>query len=526
MRPEINNRVCENHALETVRFKAGQTYGEPIQYVCKKKRATEELNEQIDLFNDYLDEANAEARNIELGTYQSAVGTAYKAILREDEWEDEKDIVPFRIFIPSPMNTFVVYSSKNGKPMMSVQELKDVDGNQYYQCYSKDRYFIIQNGKVKDYGINGFDGIPIVEYPNNAERLSDIEICITMFDTINNMQSNRMDPATTKSFIYDNWACQTGKGPDKARKQVKNMLWKFYQKYGIDGYVLQTDIKGYYPNMSHRAVKDIFKEYLDEESHEMVCDILDAQYKGDVGYNPGSQMVQIAGITLLNPVDHYIKETLRGKYYVRYMDDGWHLEHSKEKLEQNLVMIERKLKECGCTLNRKKTKITRLSKGFVFLGFRYMVSDTGKITMKIVSENVRHERRKLRKMVCKSKQGVIPKEKVDECYSSWRNHALKGKRFTVSATAGTPEEISAGIVPTYDRYITRYKNSCCDNDIEYEEGMAVWVDKIPKIDDSGNLVLNEEGVPVTLPDYTLKKIIDTARGSVARYGIKMLSGSE
>ena len=76
---------------------------------------------------------------------------------------------------------------------MSVQELKDVDGNQYYQCYSKDRYFIIQNGKVKDCGINGFDGIPIVEYPNNAERLSDIEICITMFDTINNMQSNRMD---------------------------------------------------------------------------------------------------------------------------------------------------------------------------------------------------------------------------------------------------------------------------------------------------------------------------------------------
>lgn len=193
VRPEINNRVCENHALETVRFKTSQTYGEPIQYVCKKKKATEELNEQIDLFNDYLDEANTEARNIELGTYQSAVGTAYKAILKEDEWKEGKDIIPFRIFIPSPINTFVVYSSNNGKAMLSVQELKDIEGNQYYQCYSKDQYFIIQNGKVKDYGINGFDGIPIVEYPNNAERLSDIEICITMFDTINNMQSNRMD---------------------------------------------------------------------------------------------------------------------------------------------------------------------------------------------------------------------------------------------------------------------------------------------------------------------------------------------
>ena len=101
------------------------------------------------------------------------------------------------------------------------------------------------------------------------------------------------------------------------------------------------------------------------------------------------------------------------------------------------------------------------------------------------------------------------------------------KRFTVSATAGTPEEISAGIVPTYDRYITRYKNSCCENDIEYEEGMAVWVDKIPQIDDSGNLVMEEDGItPATPPDYTLKKIIDTARGSVARYGIKKVGGSE
>lgn len=96
------------------------------------------------------------------------------------------------------------------------------------------------------------------------------------------------------------------------------------------------------------------------------------------------------------------------------------------------------------------------------------------------------------------------------------------KRFTVSATAGLPEEIAAGIVPTYDRYITSY-----DRDFKPEEGMAVWVDKVPQLDDSGNLVMAEDGItPVTPPDYTLKKIIDTAKGSVARYGIKKVGGSE
>lgn len=97
------------------------------------------------------------------------------------------------------------------------------------------------------------------------------------------------------------------------------------------------------------------------------------------------------------------------------------------------------------------------------------------------------------------------------------------KRFTVSATAGLPEEIAAGIVPTYDRYITSYDREFCK---VAEEGMAVWVDKIPKIGDSGNLVLDEEGVPITPPDYTLKKILGTQKGKVFRYGISKIGGSE
>lgn len=96
------------------------------------------------------------------------------------------------------------------------------------------------------------------------------------------------------------------------------------------------------------------------------------------------------------------------------------------------------------------------------------------------------------------------------------------KRFTVSATAGTPEEISAGIVPTYDRYITSF-----DSDFNPEEGMAVWVDKVPQLDDSGNLVMEEDGItPVTPPDYVLKKIIGTQRGKVFRYGISKIGGSD
>lgn len=193
VRPEINNKVSENHALEVVRFKASQTYGEPIQYVCKKKDSTPEMNAQVDLLNDYLDEADAEARNIVLGTYQSAVGTAYKAVLREDDWTKDSDISPFRIVVPYPGDVYVVYSAQTGKAMLSVQILKDEDNQTYYQCFSKDQYFIIKNGQIQDFGINGFDGIPVIEYPNNHDRLSDVEIAINLFDAMNKYQSDRLN---------------------------------------------------------------------------------------------------------------------------------------------------------------------------------------------------------------------------------------------------------------------------------------------------------------------------------------------
>ena len=190
VRPEINNRICENHALETVRFKTGQTYGEAIQYVSKKK--DEAINQAVDAFNDYMDDAFSKTRNIMLGTYQSAIGTAYKAAVKE-EWKEGSGDIPFSIYIPDPMNTYVVYSSITGKSMMSVQCLVDAEGNNYYLCFTKKEWFRIKDGKISSSGPNWYEEIPVVEYPNNSDRLSDIEICISIYDAINNVQSNRID---------------------------------------------------------------------------------------------------------------------------------------------------------------------------------------------------------------------------------------------------------------------------------------------------------------------------------------------
>lgn len=98
-------------------------------------------------------------------------------------------------------------------------------------------------------------------------------------------------------------------------------MHRFYINNGIDGYFLQVDIKKYYPSMKHDVVKELFRKNLEPDVYDIVANILDNQYPADTGYNPGSQMVQIAGISLLDRLDHFIKEKLHIKDYIRVMDD-------------------------------------------------------------------------------------------------------------------------------------------------------------------------------------------------------------
>lgn len=183
---DILNKVVENHAYEIVQFKVGQTYGEPIQFISRKDDAT--INKAVDMLNDFMADANKQEKDIKAGEWQSATGTSFKAIQPKDNGN-----IPFRIVAPTPMNTFVIYNENTEEPILAVQELKDLDGNHYKMAFSETMSFRIENSNVVETKLHTYGQIPIVEFPNNHERISDIELVIGMLDAINNMQSNRMD---------------------------------------------------------------------------------------------------------------------------------------------------------------------------------------------------------------------------------------------------------------------------------------------------------------------------------------------
>ena len=232
-------------------------------------------------------------------------------------------------------------------------------------------------------------------------------------------------PIMTRSFIYDNMACQRGGGTDKTLDRLNCHLQRQFRKSEKNFYVLQCDIHHYYQTMPHNVTEDLFLEKIsDEWSREQFHKIIET-FEGDVGFNPGSQTIQIAGISFLDRMDHMIKEQLRIKGYIRYMDDFILIHESREYLEYCLEVIKEYLAGVGLSLN-KKTRIYPVTDGIPFLGFHFFLTDTGKVIRKIKHKNVSRERRRLRKLVEKAKAGQMTRREVDQCYQSWKAHAERG----------------------------------------------------------------------------------------------------
>lgn len=240
------------------------------------------------------------------------------------------------------------------------------------------------------------------------------------------INDNVLYPSMTKHFIKENCACQKGKGTDFAMNLTRQYLRRFYINHGLNGYVLQMDLTQYYYTIVHENANNDIRRYNRKPVADMSINVLECQYTGVSGYDPGSQMVQIVGISHLNDVDHLIKEELGIKEYVRYNDDFLLFHESMEYLIYCYNKISEKIIEKGLKVSKKKTKIFKISEDFIFLGFRWRLTDTGKVLCFVKSESVKHERRKLYRLVNKE-----DKAKADECYSSWKAHAKRGQCYNL-----------------------------------------------------------------------------------------------
>ena len=230
-------------------------------------------------------------------------------------------------------------------------------------------------------------------------------------------------PVIQPTLIYDNGASTQDKGYHFAIKRCEKHLHDHYRKYGQDGYILQFDFKKFFENVDHGVCEEIvMKNFTDPWMQGIVMYFVNAF--GEKGLGLGSQISQTFALASANRLDHFCKEILQIHGYGRYMDDGYLIHHDKKYLEYCLLEIERICSELGITLNKKKTKIVKLSKGFTFLKCRFYLTPSGKVVKKIYKKSVTKMRRKLKSFRRMVDEGKMTYEDVHQAFQSWRSYAL------------------------------------------------------------------------------------------------------
>lgn len=239
----------------------------------------------------------------------------------------------------------------------------------------------------------------------------------------------------TNRFIYDNGACQIDKGTDYSMDRLNCHMQRYFRQHGLDGYVLKVDMKDYFGSTSHDVAKTALRYSVEDEwvlSHtDKIINSFNQGENPNIGMGLGSQITQLIQLAVLDKLDHYIKEELKIKYFVRYMDDLVLIHNDKEYLKKCLYEITINIESLGLKLNAKKTQIFPLKQGINFLGFKFKLTDTGKVIRLLLKENIKIRKRKLRKYKSLVDEGKMTREKADECYKAWKAHANKGNSYNL-----------------------------------------------------------------------------------------------
>lgn len=259
-------------------------------------------------------------------------------------------------------------------------------------------------------------------------------------------------PVLRRTLIYDNGASLKNKGVNFARTRINHHLQQAIREYGTIFYAFLFDFKGFFKNILHKTCwnildvnyccpdmknfnMEIIKSYQYAEISR-VCDTrvresLLAQLKNNQakGICLGSQISQIMAVAVPNKLDHFIKDVCGIKHYIRYADDGIILSSDKHFLKDLYNKMKIICAELGLIFNEKKTKITKVSKGFVFLKIKYRVLPNGRILKTLTRAGIVRMRRKLKKFRQLVDSGRMTLNDVYQSIQSWLSNSKKAMSY-------------------------------------------------------------------------------------------------
>lgn len=171
-------------------------------------------------------------------------------------------------------------------------------------------------------------------------------------------------PSILPCLIPENVASRKDKGTKEGLRLAQSFHRKCKIKYG-SYYILKCDISKFFASINQDILKQKLKRKIkDKDALNIVFKIIDSE---ENGLGIGNMTSQVLAIFYLNDLDHYIKEELKIKYYVRYQDDFLLFHPSKEYLKECLEKIKIFLEKEKLQLN-KKSRLYKNTNHFIFLG--------------------------------------------------------------------------------------------------------------------------------------------------------------
>jgi len=241
---------------------------------------------------------------------------------------------------------------------------------------------------------------------------------------------NIIEPIFEKSFISDSYASRKTKGTHAAVDRFTEFARK-------NTYIFKTDIRKYFPSIDHAILRrKIARKIKCPITLWLIGIIIDGSNRQDAvnDYYPGDDLfsplhrrkgIPIGNLTsqffaniYLNDLDHYVKETLRCRCYIRYVDDISVFGNDKKPLWVIKEKISDFLQEDRLKLHPGKSFVAPVSEGIDHLGYRIYPTHR-----RLRRDNSLAFKRKLKHLAQLFNAKQISYDDVNASVQSWLGHA-------------------------------------------------------------------------------------------------------
>jgi len=193
------------------------------------------------------------------------------------------------------------------------------------------------------------------------------EICAASFPerVLHHAIMNICEPVLERYAIHDTYACRKDKGHRKAvlRTQCFCRQYPWY---------LKLDIRKYFDSISHQHMLELLgKLFREQDMLALFANIVKTYHTtAGTGLPIGNLVSQHCANAYLGILDHWLKDELGFKGYVRYMDDFLVFSNTKESLNAILPKLRLFLHERLVLELKDNIQLNRCAKGIPFLGYR------------------------------------------------------------------------------------------------------------------------------------------------------------